>query len=63
MGGILMDYLAQMGRKRGVRRFDARVLPGNKPMLNIFHNSGFPVSTEFDGEAYNIQIDLTRGGG
>jgi hypothetical protein len=28
-------------------------------MLTIFHNSGYKVNTEFDGEVYNITYDLT----
>ncbi len=58
MGTFLMDYIAQIARQRGVRRFYAKVLPVNKPMLAIFHNSGFKVNTEFDGEAYSIAFDL-----
>jgi len=34
------------------------VLPNNKPMLTIFHNSGYKVNTEFDGDAYHISYDL-----
>ena len=39
-------------------RHSAEVLPANKPMLAIFHNSGLKVSTEYDGDAYNIWFDL-----
>ncbi len=60
MGTVLMEYIAQIARQRGVRRFFAKVLPGNKPMLAIFHASGYRVSTEFDGEAYHITFDLNR---
>jgi len=58
MGTFLMEYLVQIARDRGVRRFYARVLPGNKPMLAIFSNAGYQVRTEFDGEAYTITFDL-----
>jgi len=60
MGTFLLDYLAQIARQRGVRRFYAKVLPDNKAMLAIFHNSGFMVRTEFDGEAYSVSFDLAR---
>ncbi len=60
MGTFLMDYLAKIARQRGVHRFYAKVLPVNKPMLAIFHNSGFKVNTEFDGEAYSVAFDLTK---
>lgn len=59
MGGYLMDYLARIARDRGVKTFTAKVLPRNKPMLAIFQNTGLPVETDFDGEAYSIALDLT----
>jgi len=58
MGTFLLDYLTQIAKLHGVRRFYATVLPNNKPMLTIFHNSGYKVNTEFDGDAYHISYDL-----
>jgi len=58
MGTFLLNYLSEIARKRGVRRFYAKVLPTNKPMLKIFQNSGFIVNTDFDGEVYNINYNL-----
>lgn len=60
MGTFLLDYITQIAKMRGVKRFCAKVLPNNKPMLNIFHNSGYKVNTEFDGEVYNIYYDLKK---
>jgi acyl-CoA hydrolase/GNAT superfamily N-acetyltransferase len=60
MGTFLLDYLTQIAKKRGVKRFYAKVLPGNKAMLAIFHNSGYKVNTEFDGEVYSISYDLAE---
>jgi len=60
MGTFLLDYVTQIAKQRGVKRFYAKVLPTNKPMLTIFHNSGYKMNTEFDGEVYNITYDLTR---
>jgi len=60
MGTFLLEYLAQIARRRGVSRFRAKVLPHNKPMLTIFHNSGYKVNTEFDGDAYTIEFDLQK---
>jgi len=60
MGTFLLDYLTQIAKKRGVRRFCAKVLPANRPMLAIFHNSGYKVNTEFDGDVYSITYDLTE---
>ncbi|MFC1677079.1 GNAT family N-acetyltransferase [Planctomycetota bacterium] len=58
MGALLLDYLTQIARRKGVKRFYAKVLPTNKSMLAIFHNSGYEVKTEFDGEVYSIAYDL-----
>ncbi len=62
MGTFLLDYLTQIAKKRGVKRFYAKVLPSNKPMLAIFHNSGYKVNTEFDGQVYSITYDLAEKG-
>jgi len=35
-------------------------LSSNKPMLAIFHNSGYKINTEFDGDVYSITYDLTK---
>ncbi|MHC4772234.1 MAG: GNAT family N-acetyltransferase [Planctomycetota bacterium] len=58
MGTFLLAYLAQIAKKRGVKQFYAKVLAMNKPMLAIFHNSGYQIKTEFDGEVYNVTYDL-----
>ncbi len=60
MGSFLLDYLTQIAIQRGVKRFYAKVLPANKPMLAIFYNTGYKVNTEFDGEVYSIWYDLTK---
>jgi len=58
MGTFLLDYITQIARQRGIRRFYAKVLPTNKAMLAIFHNSGYKVNTEFDGQVYTVTYDL-----
>ena len=60
MGSFLLEYMAKIGRQRGVKRFVAKVLPTNKPMLTVFQNSGFKLNLEFDGDAYSIALDLTK---
>jgi acyl-CoA hydrolase len=60
MGTFLLEYITQIAKRRGVKRFYGKVLPGNKLMLTIFHNCGYEVNTEFDGEVYNIAYDLTE---
>lgn len=60
MGTFLLDYITQIAKQRGVKRFYAKVLPVNKQMLAIFHSSGYKVNTEFDGEVYSITYDLSK---
>jgi RimJ/RimL family protein N-acetyltransferase len=60
LGTFLLAYLTQIAKQRGVKRFYAKVLASNKPMLAIFHNSGYGVKTEFDGEVYSVMYDLTK---
>jgi acyl-CoA hydrolase/GNAT superfamily N-acetyltransferase len=60
MGSFLLDYIAKIAMKRGVKSFYAAVLPENKAMLNIFYNSGYSVNTEFDGDSYKITYDLKK---
>ena len=58
MGTLLLKYLTEIARKRGIKRFHAKVLPSNRSMLAIFHNTGYVVKTEFDGEVYSLSYDL-----
>jgi len=60
MGSFLLKYLTQIAKQRNVKRFYAKVLPTNKSMLAVFHNSGYKVNTEFDGDVYNITYDLKK---
>ena len=60
MGTFLLDYITQIARQRGVRKFWAKVLPNNEPMLTIFHNSGYKINITFDGDAYDITYDITK---
>jgi len=59
MGTFLLDYITQVARQRGVKKFYAKVLADNRPMLAIFQNSGYKVNVEFDGDIYNISYDIT----
>ncbi len=60
MGTFLLDYITQIAKQRGVKKFWAKVLPSNEPMLTLFHNSGYKINTAFDGETYGITYDLTK---
>ena len=42
---ILLAHLAHAAASAGIETFRATVLPYNRRMLQVFHDSGFPVST------------------
>ncbi len=48
LGSLLLDELARAARERGISTFVAETLCENKPMLDVFHHSGFEVSTRID---------------
>ncbi len=58
MGTLLLKYLSEIASKRNIKRFNAKVMRENRPMLAVFHNSGYNVKTEFDGEVYDLTYDL-----
>ena len=60
MGTLLLKFLSEIAKKGDVKSFHAKVLQQNKAMLAVFHNSGYNVKTEFDGEVYSITYDLNE---
>jgi acyl-CoA hydrolase/GNAT superfamily N-acetyltransferase len=62
MGSFLLNYIAKIAERRGIKTFCAAVLPKNKAMLNVFYNSGYSINTNFDGDTYNITYDLKKPG-
>ncbi len=48
IGSLLLDELARAARSRGIGTFLAETLCENKAMLDVFHHSGFDVSTKIE---------------
>ena len=48
LGSLLLDELAHAARARGITTFVAETLCENKPMLDVFHHSGFDVSSKIE---------------
>ena len=63
IGTILLNYLIEIAQKRRINKFEATVMAENKAMLATFYNSGHPMKTEFDGEAYKITFELAKSQG
>jgi GNAT superfamily N-acetyltransferase len=61
IGAMLLDELARAARERGITAFRAETLFENRTMLDVFHHSGFPVSTsvEYGTVTLRFPIDET----
>jgi acyl-CoA synthetase (NDP forming)/RimJ/RimL family protein N-acetyltransferase len=61
LGPLLLEHLTAAGRERGIERFRADVLPGNRRMLSVFRSAGFEVERELaDGYVeLSYPIELT----
>lgn len=58
VGGFLLRLLARLAAERGVRRFTADVLPGNRAMFRVFERSGFTVDARVAEGAYRVTVQL-----
>jgi acetate---CoA ligase (ADP-forming) len=53
LGTLLLAHLAQAAKENGINVFEARVLPENHRMIEVFRESGFPVATQSEpGEIF-----------
>ncbi|TBH20474.1 GNAT family N-acetyltransferase [Thermus thermamylovorans] len=58
LGTLLLERLALIAAKRGVRRFQAFVLAENRQMLNVFTESGFQVKAHRDGGEVEVEFEI-----
>jgi GNAT superfamily N-acetyltransferase len=57
---LLLVQLARRARSAGVQRFDALVLPENRPMLDVFLGAGFPCSLSVHDALEHVSLDIAR---
>ena len=58
IGTRLLERLAGLARVEGISTFDAYVLGGNRRMLDVFRDSGFPVTTAVEHGACHVVMPL-----
>jgi RimJ/RimL family protein N-acetyltransferase len=58
LSSLFMRLLAQIGRERGIHRFEAEVLAGNTPMLKVFQRSGLPMHTRSEDGVVHVTMEL-----
>jgi GNAT superfamily N-acetyltransferase len=61
VGTLLMRRIREAAVARGIRGFQADVLVTNKPMLDVFHESGLSVSATLQGSAYHLEMLFPEG--
>ena len=58
VGTLLLEHLASLARRRGIRRFTAEVLTENTGMLRVFKDFGMPVQVDWEGTEVHVVISL-----
>ena len=58
LGTCLLERLAEIGRERGLKAFDAYVLGDNLPMMDLFLQSGFALTQGLEQGVFHVVLDL-----
>jgi GNAT superfamily N-acetyltransferase len=58
VGTLLLERLAVIGKRVGLRRLTARTLTGNRAMMLVFRTAGLPCHSGFDGSEVQFVLDL-----
>src|SRR6476660_5010726 len=58
IGTRMLECLAELGRRSGIRTFDAYVLGENRRMIDVFRESGFAVTRQMDHGVFHVSLDL-----
>jgi acetyltransferase len=60
LGTGLLEQLADVARENGIDTFEADVLAENEPMMNVFQDYGFHVTSELQAGVYHVVFPITR---
>lgn len=58
LGSVFLEHIAAAARERGISRFVADVLPGNRKMLRVFQDAGYVVAHAVDDGVVQLTFDL-----
>src|ERR1019366_6400557 len=58
IGALLLDELARAAWERGIVSFRAETLSENRAMLDVFHHSGFSVSSSVEYGAVTLHFPI-----
>jgi acyl-CoA synthetase (NDP forming)/RimJ/RimL family protein N-acetyltransferase len=60
LGPIGLEHLAAAAAERGVRRFVAEVLPGNRQMIGVFTRAGYRAEHTFADGVVHLSFDIAE---
>jgi acetyl coenzyme A synthetase (ADP forming)-like protein len=58
IGTALLEHLAAAARERGITRFVAETLPGNRRMLEVFQAAGFDERTSYGDDVVHVELAI-----
>ena len=58
IGSFLLEHLVTIARRNGIAGFTAEVLRQNRPMQEVFNNSGLKVRSRLEEDIYKYDMDL-----
>jgi acetyl coenzyme A synthetase (ADP forming)-like protein len=58
LGTLLLEHLAAIGRRQGIRRFVATTLPQNSRMLAVFRDAGYEVTSHFEQGTIEVSFSI-----
>ncbi len=60
LGTVLLEWLANVARDKGITTFEAEVLRENEPMLKVFRDYGFHVISRLDSGVFRLTFSIAR---
>ena len=58
IGTRMLEQLAEIARRQGIRTFDASVLAENRRMMDVFLDCGYSVTTRLEGGVVHVTLGL-----
>jgi acetyl coenzyme A synthetase (ADP forming)-like protein len=58
IGTVLLEHLAAAARERGITRFVAQTLPGNRRMLDVFGAAGFDERSRYGDDVVHVELAI-----
>jgi RimJ/RimL family protein N-acetyltransferase len=58
IASLILRELCAIAKDAGIRRFIAEVLPSNTAMLQVFRQSGLPMTTRFESGVIHVSLEL-----